>query len=418
MANQKIDSIKLSGSTKIYDLDLPKTATPTIAGLSVTGSSNLTDVSISKTLKVNVLTTLDENNGSTIMLSNGDTSISGVYTYVKGTNTRIYGDNFIHLSTTGHSSTVSMNSPNINLSVALSTGSINMTIPCGSDGDKNTITMMNDVIESGKEPAPIISLYNDYIVETGQIGVYSAGLRLRRVYNGSAGENTYLDVCDNNIQMGVQDLDVSSEANFATFSKNSFNITLSENLMNTSGNPNMNIIGTLSKFTVAMPDNNRDITIQNNGILNINRFTPKITTSLGFTIEYPGCDYEGAMSDAYRIPSKADLKSQFAGFNKIKGKPDSTLSICTDIVLSGEARGSAYHIWGFESGDTGRTPGEIRVTTSYSSSSDAVTVIAAGNDNGYHGDSYISLTVIVPANTDYYLWAKHMGDMKYFKVNL
>lgn len=44
MANTKIDSIKFSGSTAVYDIDLPTTATPTIAGLSVTGSSILNTV--------------------------------------------------------------------------------------------------------------------------------------------------------------------------------------------------------------------------------------------------------------------------------------------------------------------------------------------------------------------------------------
>ena len=416
MANPKIDSIRLSGSNKTFDIDLPYTATPSIAGLTVTGSSNLTDVSISKTLKVNVLTTLDENNGSTIMLSNGDTSISGVYTYVKGTNTRIYGDNFIHLSTTGHSSTVSMNSPNINLAVALSTGSINMTIPCGSDGDKNIITMMNDVIESGKEPSPIISLYNDFVVATGQIGVFSGGLRLRRVYNGSAGENTYLDVCDNNIQMGVQDLDVSSEANFATFSQNRFNITLSQNLLDDGADPFIRIGSNLSNFTLEFPSAQTDITIDEHNLI-LNHITPKITTSDGHLIAYPGCGY--TQSDAkYTIPSRAELKSQFGGVGYMDEKLGDTLSICTDIDLSGEINGAIYHIFGYEKGDTGQNPGELRVTDSGAYYDDAYTIIVAGNDKGYHGDSYISLTVAVPAGKTYYLWAKHMGKMKYSKVVL
>ena len=417
MANPKIDSIRLSGSDKTFDIDLPHTATPSITSLNVTGSSNLTDVTISKTLKVNMLTTIDENNGSNIVLSSGNTTVNGVYTYVKGTNTRIYGDNFIHLSTTGNSSTVSMNSPNINLSVALSTGSINMTIPCGIDGDNNTITMMNAVIESGKEPAPIISLYNDSVVETGQIGVFSGGLRLRKFYTGSADKHTYLDVCDNNIQMGVQDLDVSNETNFATFGEKFFTITLSQNLLDNGADPFMRINGTLSNFTLEFPTAQTDITIDENNVI-LNRITPKITTSQGQLIEYPGCGYTGASNDNYRIPSRSELKSQFAGSHYIDEKPGSTLTRCTDIDLSGGEYGAVYHIWGFESGDTGENPGELRVTTSGAYSSDEYTIIVAGNDVGYHGNSYISLTVIVPAGKTYYLWAKHMGKMKYSKVVL
>lgn len=71
MANTKIDSIKLAGSTETYDIDLPSTATPNITGLttsslSVTGSSNLTDV----TTTGNVSISSPNEAGSTIKIYN------------------------------------------------------------------------------------------------------------------------------------------------------------------------------------------------------------------------------------------------------------------------------------------------------------------------------------------------------------
>ena len=423
MANTKIDSIKLSGSTEIYDLDLPSTATPNIArlttsglsvngNLTVTSSSNLTDVTISKTLKVNMLTTIDENNGSNIVLSSGNTTVNGVYTYVKGTNTRIYGDNFIHLSTTGNSSTVSMNSPNINLSVALSTGSINMTIPCGIDGDNNTITMMNAVIESGKEPAPIISLYNDSVVETGQIGVFSGGLRLRKFYTGSADKHTYLDVCDNNIQMGVQDLDVSNETNFATFGEKFFTITLSQNLLDNGADPFMRINGTLSNFTLEFPTAQTDITIDENNVI-LNRITPKITTSTGYLIAYPGCGYTSTSS--YTIPAVSGIRFTRTNYgesiaNTLTG---SSLSMHNEFKLTGDDHGAIYQIYGQEN----RQYGELRVALS-TNNSDVYSYAAVTGESAYWGASKLCLTVAIPAGRTAYLWGRNITSLYYSKTSL
>ena len=52
MANAKIDSVKLSGGSDTYYFDLPSDATPNITSLTtgtltVSGTSNLTDVSVS-----------------------------------------------------------------------------------------------------------------------------------------------------------------------------------------------------------------------------------------------------------------------------------------------------------------------------------------------------------------------------------
>ena len=42
----------------------------------------------------------------------------------------------------------------------------------------------------------------------------------------------------------------------------------------------------------------------------------------------------------------------------------------------------------------------------------------ASNDNSWHGDSYISLTVVVPAGETYYLWGKCIGNIRYFLLQL
>lgn len=56
MANSKISQLKVGETT--YDITLPSDATPTIATLSVSGSSNLTDVNVSGNLTASVITNL------------------------------------------------------------------------------------------------------------------------------------------------------------------------------------------------------------------------------------------------------------------------------------------------------------------------------------------------------------------------
>ena len=417
MANTKIDSIKLAGSTKTFDIDLPSTATPSIAGLTTSG------------LTVNGSITISGDNplihSDTVINITGSSSISinaaGKTTIEAGKQIELYSPRRIHITAsdtaTGTISTVlGLKATNINI-MPYNYAQFSLPPSISTTTTRNTITLETSEFIDSSSPCIALANNTDLTSVSGKIGItYPNGIGLIKTYDGSAGNNTYLTVNDSCVNMGLVDVvDVSSTNYFATFSEKSFNITLSQNLLFDGADPFMRITGTLSNFNLDFPSAQTDITIDEHNII-LNGITPKITTSQGKLIAYPGCGYTSTAS--YTIPSRSDLKSQFAGSNRIKGKPDSTLALCTDIDLSGDTNGAVYHIWGFESGDTGQIPGEIRVTTTGAYSSDEYTIIVAGNDNGYHGNSYISLTVIVPAGETYYLWAKHMGEMKYSKVNL
>lgn len=417
MANTKIDSIKLAGSTKTFDIDLPSTATPNIAGLTTSG------------LTVNGSITISGDNplihSDTSVSITGSTSISinaaGKTTIEAGSALELYSPKRIYITAsdtaTGTSRTVlGLKATNINIT-PYNQAQFSLPPTASTTTTRNTITLeTSNFIDIN---SPCISLTNNINEPTsvsGKIGITPAnGIGLVKTYDGSDGSDTYLTVNDNRVHMGITATDGTGYNTFANFGEKSFNIMLSQNLLFDGADPFMYITGTLSNFTLEFPTAQTDIIIDEHNIT-LNRITPKITTSTGHLIAYPGCGYTSTAS--YTIPSRSDLKSQFAGSFYMNEKSGSTLTRCTDIDLSGDTNGAVYHIWGFESGDTGQNPGEIRVTTSGAYSSDEFTIIVAGNDYGYHGNSYISLTVIVPAGKTYYLWAKHMGSMKCVKVNL
>lgn len=424
MANPKIDSIRLSGSDKTFDIDLPYTATPSITGLTTSYLTATGSVIISGG---NPITISGDN-----PLINGNTSVSvtgSVISLSSRGRTNIYTDTIIELNAynrvmitasnttqSTYNTMLSLRATNINF-VPYNRAVFSLPPTASTTTRKSTISLVTS--EFVDNNSPCISLLNymgSTVSVTGKIGITpTQGIGLLKLYNGSAGNNTYLTVSDNGVHMGVTYS--TGYSTFATFGEKFFTITLSQNLLDDGADPFIRIGSNLSNFSIDFPSAQTDITIDEHN-LKLNRITPKITTSTGNIIEYPGCGYEGASSDNYIIPSRSELKSQFAGSHNIDEKPGSTLTRCTDIDLSGDTNGAVYHIWGFESGDTGQIPGEIRVTTSGAYSSDEYTIIVAGNDVGYHGNSYISLTVIVPAGKTYYLWARCMGKMKYSKVVL
>ena len=434
MANTKIDSIKLSGSTEIYDIDLPSTATPSIAGLTTSGLSvngnlivnaasdganyiNLIGTT-SATLSSNI-TTIQGTNSVNIK-SNGPVFIGSENTFAN------VCDGLIELSNnTGgiklnSQSTLIMKS-GYNIRLSASGGSVECKLPASFSTTATNNIISLETSDFLDRKSPCISLTNYLAASTsvnGKIGITDHnGIGLLKIFNGSNGTNTYLTVSDNCVNMGVADIGGYEYTDFVYFGEKFFDITLSQNLLYDGADPFMRINGTLSNFTLEFPSDQTNITIDPHNLV-INNITPKITTSQGELIEYPGCGYTGASDDSYRIPSRSELKSISAGSNFISARPDGTLSLCTEIDISGGNYGAIYHIYGFESGDTGQNPGELRITTKNTSTSDDYTIIVAGNDNGYHGNSYISLTVAVPAGEKYYLWAKCMGRMKYSKVGL
>lgn len=414
MANTKIDSIKLAGSTKTFDIDLPSTATPNIAELTTSGLTVNGSITISGDTPLIHSDTVMNITGNVISL-NSQARMD------------IHSDTALRLSAKNRLFLTAINESDstVRTFMSLKASSINFTsddimrfiLPSTTSTTTSNSRITLETSKFIDSNSPCISLTNHIDGSTsvnGKIGITQAnGIGLIKTYDGSAGSDTYLTVNDNGVHIGITDS--TGYSTFANFGEKSFNTTLSQNLLDDGADPFMRITGTLSNFNLEFPSDQTDITIDPHMIY-LNRITPKITTSTGHLIAYPDCGYTSTAS--YTIPSRSDLKSQFAGSNKIKGKPDNTLALCTDIDLSGDTNGAVYHIWGFESGDTGQIPGEIRVTTTGAYSSDEFTIIVAGNDNGYHGNSYISLTVIVPAGTTYYLWAKHMGEMKYSKVNL
>ena len=113
MANPKIDSIRLSGSDKTFDIDLPYTATPSIAGLTtseltVNGISTLADVKAFGEIQL-----IDGANETAITLSRTGTGSSNIFTIdathqpkinisyqdltFSGTNTLIHSDTSVSI---------------------------------------------------------------------------------------------------------------------------------------------------------------------------------------------------------------------------------------------------------------------------------------------------------------------------------
>lgn len=302
MANTKIDSIKLAGSTETFDIDLPKTATPSIAGLTVNGSVNIsgdnpiihgnTSLNITSDKRITI-------NASTITDIGGANAVN------------LYSSKRINLtaenSDTSFNTVIGLAASHIGFS-PFDYARFHLPPTDNTTASKNTITL--DTSEFIDSNSPCITLANNTELTSvsGKIGItYPNGIGLVKTYDGSAGYNTYLTVDDNIINMGFCD-NSSSYNNFATFKDKEFKITLSENIMSTSGNPDMNIIGTLSRFAISFPRDISYIDIHSD-MLEINKITPKITTSQGELIEYPGCGYTGASDDSYRIPSRSELKS-------------------------------------------------------------------------------------------------------------
>lgn len=352
MANQKIDSIKLSGSTEIYDIDLPKTATPSIKGLT-----------------------------TSYLTVTGSTIISGNPLSLSSNNLELSASNMVLFRLPPTTSTTTSNS--------------RITL--------ETAKFIND-------NSPCISFKDGATTLSGKIGItYSQGIGLLKTWDGSAGYNTYLTVSDYRVTMGLCD-DLNCTM-FATFNDKEFYITLSQNLMDDSADPALDILGTLSDLTISFPSDQTSVVIEPNW-LRINGITPRIVTSQNKLIAYPGCGYTS--TGDYTIPSMTDLESREGSGGGIPSLTSSTLTR-SSTTLSGNVYGAVYHIFGFEKGDTGQNPGELRVSKSSTSHTDAETIIVASNDNSWHGDSYVSLTVIVPAGKVYYLWGKNIGDIRYFK---
>ena len=414
MANTKIDSIKLSGSTKIYDIDLPSTATPNIAGLTTSGLTVNGSITVSGDTPII--------HSDTVMNITGSSSISinaaGKTTIEAGRELELYSPRRIHITAsdtaTGTITTIlGLKATNINIT-PYNHAQFSLPPTASTMASRNTITLETSKFIDSNSPCIALANNTELTSVSGKIGItYPNGIGLVKTYDGSAGYNTYLTVDDNIINMGLCD-NSSSYNTFATFKDKEFKITLSENIMSTSGNPDMNIIGTLSRFAINFPRDISYIDIHSD-MLDINKITPKITTSQGELIAYPGCGYTS--TDMYTIPSNFDLKSWWVGSQGIAALTSSTLSV-SSYTLSSGTNGCAYHIFGFEKGNTSQNPGELRVSTSNTSHTDKETIIVAGNDNGYHGNSYISLTVIVPAGQTYYLWGKNIGDIRSFKVYL
>lgn len=100
MANTKIDSIKLAGSTETFDIDLPRTATPSIAGLT---TSYLTVT------------------GSTIIASNGFISMNA------STVTNIKGTNLLNLASQKRINITAVSTSTSSPSIALTAADITLT---------------------------------------------------------------------------------------------------------------------------------------------------------------------------------------------------------------------------------------------------------------------------------------------------
>ena len=410
MANTKIDSIKLSESTEIYDLDLPSTATPNIAGLStgyltVTGSTSISGdpIYITGTNSVNVT-------GSVISMSSQS-------------RTDIHADTLLKLSANGRIQITASNSTSTaNTLIAIGATNINFApysqamfnLPSTTSTATRKSTIKLNTNEFIDNNSPCISLTNyttDSTSVNGKIGITSTqGIGLLKIYDGSAGTDTYLTVSDNLVHMGVTDS--TGYSTFATFSENRFNITLSQNLLDDGADPFMAIDGTLSNLTINFLSDQTDITIDPHNLV-INRITPKITTSQGKLIAYPGCGYTSTSS--YTSPAVAGIRFTRTNYgesiaNTLTG---SSLSMHNEFNLTGDDHGAIYQIWGQEN----RQYGELRVALS-TNNSDAYSYAAVTGESAYWGASKLCLTVAIPAGRTAYLWGRNITSLYYSKTSL
>ena len=411
MANTKIDSIKLSGSTEIYDIDLPSTATPSIAGLT---TSELT-------VNGNVTTS-----GDTATI-NGNTSVSvtgSVISLSSRGRTNIYTDTIIELNAynrvmitasnttqSTYNTMLSLRATNINF-VPYNQAVFSLPPTASTTTRKSTISLVTS--EFVDNNSPCISLLNymgSTVSVTGKIGITpTQGIGLLKLYNGSAGNNTYLTVSDNGVHMGVTYS--TGYSTFATFGEKSFNITLSQNLLNDGADPFMAIDGSLSNLTINFLSDQTDITIDPHMIY-LNRITPKITTSQGQLIAYPGCGYTSTSS--YTIPAVSGIRFTRTNYgesiaNTLTG---SSLSMHNEFKLTGDDHGAIYQIYGQEN----RQYGELRVALS-TNNSDAYSYAAVTGESAYWGASKLCLTVAIPAGRTAYLWGKNITSLYYSKTSL
>ena len=411
MANTKIDSIKLSGSTEIYDIDLPSTATPSIAGLT---TSELT-------VNGNVTTS-----GDTATI-NGNTSVSvtgSVISLSSRGRTNIYTDTIIELNAynrvmitasnttqSTYNTMLSLRATNINF-VPYNQAVFSLPPTASTTTRKSTISLVTS--EFVDNNSPCISLLNymgSTVSVTGKIGITpTQGIGLLKLYNGSAGNNTYLTVSDNGVHMGVTYS--TGYSTFATFGEKFFTITLSQNLLDDGADPFMRINGTLSNFTLEFPTAQTDITIDENNVI-LNRITPKITTSTGYLIAYPGCGYTSTSS--YTIPAVSGIRFTRTNYgesiaNTLTG---SSLSMHNEFKLTGDDHGAIYQIYGQEN----RQYGELRVALS-TNNSDAYSYAAVTGESAYWGASKLCLTVAIPAGRTAYLWGKNITSLYYSKTSL
>ena len=255
MANPKIDSIKLSGSDKTFDIDLPYTATPSVTSLttselSVDGVSTLGDVKAFGEIQL-----IDAANETAINLSRTGTGSNNIFNIdathqpkidvsyqdltFSGTNTRIHSDTSVSIDS---SKSIRINASGVTHVTAINllnlasqkTIALHVTNPDFSSNtsislrehdiifepqvdaifrlppyastttSKNLITLeTSKFIDSN---SPCISLANNTSLTSvsGKIGITNQnGIGLLKVYNGSTGNNTYLTVNDSCVNIGL-----------------------------------------------------------------------------------------------------------------------------------------------------------------------------------------------------------------------
>lgn len=468
MANTKIDSIKLSGSTETYDLDLPSTATPNIAGLTtsglsvngnltVTGSSNLTNANIAGNIKIFDPTdgesaamnlyragtgsdntfVVDASLQPKLRVNYKDLGFQGETALIQGTgsvniksnesvfigseNTFVNVGDVIELSTVGgiklNSNTSLIMKSGYNIRLSATGGSVECRLPASfsTTTEHNIISLETSYFLDSKSPCISLTNYKDASASVnGKIGITpTQGIGLLKIYDGSAGTDTYLTVSDNCVDMGVANKSGYEYTSFAYFGEKYFNITLSQNLLDDGADPFIRIGSNLSNFSVEFPSDQTDITIDPHNLV-LNRITPKITTSDSNLIAYPGCGYTQS-NDSYVIPAVAGIKLKRTDYgesiaNTLSG---STLSVHQEFILNGDVHGAIYQIWGREV----RQYGELRVTYP-ANSSDTYTYAAVTGESAYWGASTLCLTVVIPAGKTGLLQGKNITSLYYSKTSL
>ena len=144
MANPKIDSIQFSGSTTKYDINLPTTATPSIAGLTVNGTINVNNSSdqLPGTISVPIIYG-NTSSGLSLMNKPSTTDVANIALAANGGVT-MSGDS-VQISTNNNgitldsADTVTLKSSISEVQVVL--GANKLDFPVGKDG---TIALMEN----------------------------------------------------------------------------------------------------------------------------------------------------------------------------------------------------------------------------------------------------------------------------------